>query len=356
MFYRSIRIMAALILCAAVSACGKAPATEIKYSFEDDHLIGLCQTLLPNVAELRYGASFATGFIYTELDGLPVIVTNYHLGGGEEFTAEHVEIRFAGETSYKTGLLEMIGYSKTFDAVFLKSAYKPQGYTDLRAKSSRDNRMGQRILAIGNGMGTGLAAAEGIVAQPNKIVSIGGSVIPAIQISAPINAGNSGSPLFNMKGELVGLNFAQTTSLVENPDRFVDGVSYSMPISVVESLYVAAVGSDSAGAVSNADAVVLTDLAAAKEYSAFFKYLGFYARFTDDGFKVTSVTAAGVTPLNKDDVILKIGDIDAASYADIISETLLYAENGTGAALTFTIRRSGGETRVEVPAYKRRAL
>lgn len=346
----------ACVLCLGFVGCTQPqvhtpPDVNIDYSFEDDHLIGLCQMLLPNVVELRYGNSFATGFVYTVTpSGKAVIVTNNHLSGGNTFEAGHTEVRFAGKTSFVANSLALLGRDSRYDTVFLLSDTVPENAVDLRKKASDDNRMGQRVLSIGNGMGTGLAAAEGIIAQPDKIVKVGGNTVPAVQVTLPVNAGMSGSPLFNMQGELIGLNFAQTTSLVDDPDRFVDGVGYALPIGIVESLYIAAC-TVSGGDIPDTDAVTLTENTAKREFSAQLA-LGIYLRMTDAGMTVTGSAALATVALEKDDVIETIGDHAIDSYRDLVTAMLRYGKQGTGASLRFTVRRSGGTVPVETSAYK----
>lgn len=351
------------IVWTVVLACGcnKTPIINgnptIDYSFEDDHLVGLCEMRLPNVVELRYGDSFATGFIYTQIGGDAVVVTNRHLSGDDTFSAGHVDARFYGETSFRSGLFTMLGSDKRYDVVFLRCSSKPDKAVDLRASIAVDCRMGQRVLLIGNGMGTGLAAAEGIVAQPDKIVTVKGNTVPAVQISAPVNAGNSGSPLFNMKGELIGVNFAQTVTLADNPDRYVDGVSYSIPIDIVESLYraAAAMGASEPNMeveIPQTDCVALTEVAAAKEFAATLTHLGVYLRLTDEGLRVTGTSATSTLGLQDGDYIEAVGGERIANYRKLIVNMLRFGSNGTGKTLAFDVRRGEGTLKVEATDYK----
>lgn len=349
---KAVCLLLAVVLGAALCGCKPiVPSGDvhIDYSFEDDHLIGLCELLLPNVVELRYGSSFATGFLYTDYDGDAIYVTNFHIGGGDTFEAGFVDARFFGETSFRKEEMTVLGHARYYDVVFLRSKTRPQNAIDLRAKQSSDLRMGQRVLAIGNGMGTGLAAAEGIIAQPDKIVTVGDSVVPAVQISAPINAGNSGSPLFNMKGELIGLNFAQTTSLAGS-DRFVDGVSYSLPIGLVDALFAAAVNNPG-GAIPYTDTVLLTEKSASKEFSAFLKYGNVYVRKDDTGLRVTGKGATALSALEADDYIESVGGVVVSGYGQLVIEMLRYGETGTGEALSFGVLRGGEHTTVTEKGY-----
>lgn len=351
---KAICLLLAAVLGVTLCGCGKTPVeppdgVHIDYSFEDDHLVGLCELLLPNVVELRCGSSFATGFLYTDYDGDAIYVTNFHIGGGDTFEAGFVDARFFGETSFREEEMTVLGHDRYYDVVFLRSKVRPQNAVDLRAKRSDDVRMGQRVLAIGNGMGTGLAAAEGIIAQPDKIVTIGSSVVPTMQISVPINAGNSGSPLFNMKGELIGLNFAQTTSLAGS-DRFVDGVSYSLPIELVDALFAAAVNNPG-GAIPYTDTVLLTEKSAAKEFSAFLKYSNVYVRKDDSGLRVTGKGATGLSRLQEDDSIVSVGGAAVSGYGQLVIEMLRYGKTGTGEALSFGVMRGGELTTVTENGY-----
>ena len=145
------------------------------------------------------------------------------------------------------------------------------------------------------------------------------------------------------------MNFAQTTSLAGS-DRFVDGVSYSLPIGLVDALFAAAVNNPG-GAIPYTDTVLLTEKSAAKEFSAFLKYGNVYVRKDDTGLRVTSKSAASMSALQADDYIESVGGVAVSGYGQLVIEMLRYGETGTGAALSFGVLRGGEHTTVTEKGY-----
>ncbi len=90
-------------------------------------------------------------------------------------------------------------------------------------------RIGEKIIAIGNAMGEGNSATEGIVSVKNKEITVDGRTLNMIQVDAPINPGNSGGALINTKGEVIGITTAKYT-------RFTEGMSYCIPSNTAKSV------------------------------------------------------------------------------------------------------------------------
>lgn len=90
-------------------------------------------------------------------------------------------------------------------------------------------RVGEGIIAIGNPMSAEFAGTvtHGIVSAKNRLVQVGGGNFEYIQIDAAINGGNSGGPLFNMKGEVIGINSAKIAQ------SGIEGIAFSIPINVL---------------------------------------------------------------------------------------------------------------------------
>ncbi len=90
--------------------------------------------------------------------------------------------------------------------------------------------VGENVVAIGNALGQGQSVTSGIVSALNRDVTIDGVTASLIQVDAAINPGNSGGALFNMKGELVGINSAKYAS------TDVEGMGYSIPITKAKDI------------------------------------------------------------------------------------------------------------------------
>lgn len=90
--------------------------------------------------------------------------------------------------------------------------------------------VGEPIVAIGNALGHGQSVTSGIVSALDREVTIDNMTASLIQVDAAINPGNSGGALFNMKGELVGINSAKYAS------EEVEGMGYAIPITKAKEI------------------------------------------------------------------------------------------------------------------------
>jgi len=88
--------------------------------------------------------------------------------------------------------------------------------------NSDDMRLGEVVLAIGNAMGEGVSVTRGIISAAQREVHLPGRRYPinVIQTDAAINYGNSGGPLINTQGEIVGININQSTGLIISPREY----------------------------------------------------------------------------------------------------------------------------------------
>ena len=95
--------------------------------------------------------------------------------------------------------------------------------------NSDNIRVGEGVIAIGNPMSADFAGTvtHGIMSAKNRRVSVSGGTYEYIQIDAAINGGNSGGPLFNMKGEVIGINSAKIAQ------TGIEGIAFSIPINVL---------------------------------------------------------------------------------------------------------------------------
>lgn len=91
-------------------------------------------------------------------------------------------------------------------------------------------RIGEKIIAIGNAMGEGNSATEGIISVKNKEITVDGRTLNMIQVDAPINPGNSGGALINTKGEVIGITTAKYARFT------VEGMSYCIPSNTAKSV------------------------------------------------------------------------------------------------------------------------
>lgn len=177
-----------------------------------------CTVVTNNFGQTIQGASSGSGFILTA-DGY--IATNYHVVDG----ATSLTVTCSDGTEYKA---KFIGGDSSNDIALLKVEA-----TDLQpAKIGRSDALvvGDQVAAIGNPLGE-LASTltVGFVSAKDRIVSADGTQINMMQTDAAINPGNSGGPLFNMKGEVVGITTAKYSGAT-NSGATIEGIGFAIPI------------------------------------------------------------------------------------------------------------------------------
>lgn len=168
----------------------------------------------------RRSDALGSGFVISE-DGF--IVTNNHvIAEADEILIEF----FPGDGQPKKELpAKVIGRDEKTDIALLKvEASGPLKYVTFG--NSDTARVGDWVIAMGNPLGQGFSVSAGIVSARNRELS--GSYDDYIQTDAAINRGNSGGPLFNMDGEVIGVNTA-----ILSPNGGSIGIGFSMASNVV---------------------------------------------------------------------------------------------------------------------------
>ncbi|RON00523.1 DegQ family serine endoprotease [Pseudomonas brassicacearum] len=162
----------------------------------------------------REAQSLGSGFIISP-DGY--ILTNNHVIAD----ADEIIVRLADRSELKA---KLVGTDPRSDVALLKVEGK--GLPVLKLGKSQDLKAGQWVVAIGSPFGFDHTVTQGIVSAigrslPNE------NYVPFIQTDVPINPGNSGGPLFNLAGEVVGIN----SQIYTRSGGFM-GVSFAIPIDV----------------------------------------------------------------------------------------------------------------------------
>jgi len=152
---------------------------------------GIIEDSVSSVVTIRTDISQGTGFIINR-EGY--IVTNAHvLSGGSTVSVVTYE-----QESIPANL---IGYDLNFDIALLKISGT---YNELELGDSNDVQVGERVIAIGNPLGLGFSVTQGIVSGVHRRGPNG--LDAYIQTDAALNPGNSGGPLINQQGEVIGIN------------------------------------------------------------------------------------------------------------------------------------------------------
>ncbi len=167
----------------------------------------------------RKASSLGSGFIIKE-DG--TVITNNHVIAD----AEDILIR-AGDKEYNA---EVIGADPYMDLAVLKiktkDKFKPISFGD-----SNKARVGDWVVAIGNPFGLGGTVTSGIISARNRQIGLT-RYEDFIQTDASINQGNSGGPLFNLKGEVIGVN----TAIIAPGQSGSIGIGFAIPANAASNV------------------------------------------------------------------------------------------------------------------------
>ena len=169
--------------------------------------------------------SLGSGFVVDAEQG--IVVTNNHVIAD----ADEIEVNFSDGSKLKA---ELVGTDTKTDIAVLKVDPKLKKLTAVKFGNSSRIRIGDWVMAIGNPFGLGGTVTVGIVSARNRDINAG-PYDDFIQTDAAINRGNSGGPLFNMEGEVIGINTA-----IISPSGGSIGIGFSIPselaVGVVDQL------------------------------------------------------------------------------------------------------------------------
>ena len=144
----------------------------------------------------RKASALGSGFI---IDSKGIVITNNHVIKG----AEDIIVRVDGNKEYKA---KVIGADPLSDVAVLQIESQEK-FIAVKFGNSDKARIGDWVIAIGNPFGLGGTVTSGIISARNRDIGLS-RYEDYIQTDASINVGNSGGPLFDMKGDVIGINTA----------------------------------------------------------------------------------------------------------------------------------------------------
>lgn len=200
-------------------------------------LVALFQSVNPGVVAIKtvgaQAGSLGSGFVF---DDLGHIVTNYHVVEG----SRQVEVDFiSGFKVYGT----VVGTDLDSDLAVIKVNAPASELHPLTLGDSDALQVGQTVIAIGNPFGLNSTMTVGIVSALGRTLdslhtsSSGGTFTAGdiIQTDAAINPGNSGGPLFNLNGEVVGINRAiRTVNTTDTGEPLNSGIGFAVSSNIVK--------------------------------------------------------------------------------------------------------------------------
>jgi S1-C subfamily serine protease len=170
--------------------------------------------------------ALGSGFV---MDKAGHIVTNYHVVAG----AKSVQVSFSSSDNMKA---RVVGLDPSTDLAVLQVDARSRALTPLGFGNSDRVRVGDSVVAIGNPLGYDRSVTAGIVSAVQRAISAPNQypIDHVIQTDAPINHGNSGGPLINSRGQVVGVN-AQIATGNSGSDGNI-GIGFAIPINTVRTV------------------------------------------------------------------------------------------------------------------------
>jgi serine protease Do len=168
----------------------------------------------PNGGGAQRVQSLGSGFVVDAEKG--IVITNNHVIAD----ADEIEVNFSDGSKLQA---ELVGTDTKTDIAVLKVDPTLKKLTAVKFGDSNNMRIGDWVMAIGNPFGLGGTVTVGIISARNRDIN-SGPYDDFIQTDAAINRGNSGGPLFNMQGEVVGINTA-----IISPSGGSIGIGFSIP-------------------------------------------------------------------------------------------------------------------------------
>ena len=263
--------------------------------------------------------STGSGFILTA-DGY--VVTNHHVVEGA--SSVHVVLYNNSRVS-----AVLVGTDASNDVAVLKM--EGDGYQSVVLGSSDDLIVGDQVVAIGNPLGELTSTLTvGFVSAKERDVSTDSSTINMMQTDCAINSGNSGGPLFNMRGEVVGITTAKYSG-TSNSGASIEGIGFAIPLDDVTGIIEDLMEFGYVKGAYLGVSVYSVDADTSRRYNI------------PLGCLVDSVTpgsCAAVAGVKDSDVIIGLGGYTVESYTEL-SRALRKCEPGD--ETTITVYRAGQE-------------
>ena len=276
-------------------------------------------TINSGFGQVTQSSSAGSGFVMTE-DGY--IITNHHVIDGAQ--NGKITVAFHDGTEYTA---KLIGSDPSSDIALLK--IEATGLRPVVMGKSSSLAVGDQVVAIGNALGElSFSLTVGYISGIDRDVATDGSVMNMLQTDAAINSGNSGGPLFNAKGEVIGINTAKYSGTTGS-GASIEGISFAIPIDDVIGMLEDLCNFGYIKGVSMGVYVTDVDAATAEMYGL---PMGIYIK------EVIAGSPAQQAGLQAKDIITEIGGYKIENMNDL-TRALRHFEAGQTA--TITVWRSG---------------
>lgn len=304
--------------------------TDIYYTYVNSCVVITCQTTYTTNTWFGPSSGTATsagsGFVISD-NGY--IVTNYHVIDG----AEAIKISFYDGSEYEA---TYVGGEESNDVAVLK--IDATGLTPVVLGDSDSLLVGETVSTIGNALGSlSFSQTSGAVSGLGRSVTYSdGTIINMIQTDCTINSGNSGGPLFDGYGRVVGITSAKYSNNGSSSDASIENIGFAIPINDVKSIITDIMEH---GYVIR-PSMGITVATVTEEYSQYFGWpSGVYVNDVSEG------SCAETAGIKKGDIILKLGDTEVTSISELTAAKNQY---NVGDTVDVTLYRSGESVTVSL--------
>ncbi len=271
------------------------------------------------------GTSAGTGVIVSDAGYL---VTNYHVVR----RAQSIDVKLTDERELTASL---VGEDPVSDLAVLYIA--ADSLTPAQFGDSDTLRVGDSVVAIGDPLGVELRGTmtDGIVSAISRDVQVDGRTMNLIQTNAALNSGNSGGPLINSMGQVIGINTMKIGAFADSSG--VEGLGFAIPSATVQEIVNQLL---TQGYVSGRPWLGIEGESFSTFYQRFYRI--------PRGVYITSVQSgspAGTAGLQSGDIIVSVDGTAVSDMEDL--DSMLYAHI-PGDTMTLTIYRSGRQGDVTV--------
>jgi len=329
-------------------------STTADISNQQDRLMTIYQQFSPGVVSIRTTTAQGSGWVYS---GDGIIVTNNHVVG----TETRVEVDFA--SGFKT-YGDVVGTDASSDMAVIKVDVAASELHPLPLGDSELLQVGQTVIAIGNPFGLSGSMTTGIISalgrsQPTSSQVQGGgyfSNADIIQTDTALNPGNSGGPLLNLNGEVVGINNAiETISYTTSGQPLNSGIGFAISVNTAKRVVPSLIQNGKIDyaylGISSNDDLPLTVIEALGLKSTSGAYV---TSVTPGGPSDQAGIQAGTQPLNLSgypglnkggDLVIAIDGQPVVTFADMIRYLALHKSPGD--TVTLTVLR--GDQQLDIP-------
>ncbi|WP_293764813.1 DegQ family serine endoprotease [uncultured Aquitalea sp.] len=245
-FTRIVESEGRAVVNVSTTATVRENVSMVPQGMEGDPFFEFFRRFAPQQQQERKESSLGSGFIISK-DGY--VLTNAHVVA----RADEITVKLTDKREFKA---KVIGSDARTDVALLK--IDANDLPVVRMADVANLKVGEWVLAIGSPFGFDNTVTSGIVSAKNRMLP-DENFVPFIQTDAAVNPGNSGGPLFNLRGEVVGIN----SQIYSRSGGFM-GISFSIPIDVAMNVadQLKAKGKVSRGRIGVAIQELSKDLAA----------------------------------------------------------------------------------------------